>query len=424
MTAFPEPEDAALTARTAAGSWTRRAFLVGGGLGLLAVAGGGAFVTRGGAASRAAAAVTMQRRLAASDGFLSLPGRAEPLYMFGFVEIPLNATISQAVSLAKGKVKVPAPLLAVDQETDFTLNLTNVGLERRPDLDDSHTVHWHGFRNAISLFDGVPEVSVAVPPNRTFPYFYRPHDPGTYMYHCHFEDVEHVQLGMTGIVFVRPSQNGTSLGGFTKFAYNDGDGSTGFDREFALLLNEIDPRPHDNLLALQEFVWTDYKPSYWIINGRAYPDTIKPNGDPSLPSQPLSSLIQVNGGDRALLRFASLGYEQHAMQLPGISMTVVGEDATLLRGPGGADLSYSTGTVYIGPGESRDVLFTAPAFVGPGETDTTVLPGQAFNRYLLGNRRYATQTNGGAPGLGGMVTEVRVYQNPLPPQTTPNQTYV
>ena len=29
------------------------------------------------------------------------------------------------------------------------------------------------------------------------------------MYHCHFEDVEHVQMGMTGIVFVRPLQDGT-----------------------------------------------------------------------------------------------------------------------------------------------------------------------------------------------------------------------
>jgi hypothetical protein len=59
------------------------------------------------------------------------------------------------------------------------------------------------------------------------------------MYHCHFEDVEHVQIGMTGIVFVRPLQDGTSIGGFTKFAYNDGDGSTGYHRHFVIVLNEI-----------------------------------------------------------------------------------------------------------------------------------------------------------------------------------------
>ena len=69
-------------------------------------------------------------------------------------------------------------------------------------------MHWHGFVNAIPLFDGVPELSISVPIGRDFTYFYRPHDPGTYMYHCHFEDVEHVQMGMTGIVYVRPKQNG------------------------------------------------------------------------------------------------------------------------------------------------------------------------------------------------------------------------
>ena len=64
------------------------------------------------------------------------------------------------------------------------------------------------------------------------------------------------------------------------------------------------------------------------------------------------------------------------MQLTGIPLKVVGEDATLLRGPGGADLSYMTNTLYIGPGESRDVLFRAPAFVGPGQTDPALLNAQ------------------------------------------------
>ena len=82
-------------------------------------------------------------------------------------------------------------------------------MQVRPDLSDGHTLHWHGFGNAIPLFDGVPEMCVSIPIGRDLTYFYQPHDPGTYMYHCHFEDVEHVQMGMTGHVFVRPKQNGT-----------------------------------------------------------------------------------------------------------------------------------------------------------------------------------------------------------------------
>ena len=82
----------------------------------------------------------------------------------------------------------------------------------RPDLFDAHTIHWHGFRNAIPWFDGVPEMSISVPIGRDFAYYYQPRDPGTYMYHCHFEDVEHVQMGMTGVLYVRPKQNGHRQG--------------------------------------------------------------------------------------------------------------------------------------------------------------------------------------------------------------------
>jgi FtsP/CotA-like multicopper oxidase with cupredoxin domain len=403
---------------------TRRRLLAAAGSGALGLTAAGFLVQRTpvGAAT-IPARVTMTRRLAASDTKIRLPGRAAELLMFGFVEPPASATTVAAITSAtKGKVQVPSPILAIPQGAGLRLDLTNVGLLARPDLSDAHTVHWHGFRNAIALFDGVPEMSISVPPGRTFPYFYQPVDPGTYMYHCHFEDVEHVQMGMTGIVFVTPSTDTATV----KAAYIDGDDSTRYDRQYALLLGEIDPRPHDNLEAVQEFLWTDYKPVFWVINGRAYPDTIKPEGDPSLPRQPISSLIQANPGQRVLLRIVNLGYEQHAMQLTGIAMTVVGEDATLLRGPGGADLSYRTNTVYVGPGESRDAIFVAPAFDPAAVSGSTPARGP-WNTYLFLNRSYQKLNNNGATdpatGLGGMVTEVRVYRDPLPAQTRANQTH-
>ena len=94
----------------------------------------------------------------------------------------------------------------MNADEELWITLANLGLQLRPDLIDSHTLHWHGFRNAIPFYDGVPETSISVPIGRQFTYVYRPDDPGTYMYHCHFEDVEHVTMGMTGIVFVRPNR--------------------------------------------------------------------------------------------------------------------------------------------------------------------------------------------------------------------------
>jgi FtsP/CotA-like multicopper oxidase with cupredoxin domain len=388
----------------------------------------GAALAGGLAASSASAANPAVRlALAGTDGHINLPGRPDGrLYIFGFTAVPLNATVAQLSAAYKGRAQHVAPVLDLRQNTDVYLTLTNLGLVGRPDLTDSHTIHWHGFRTPSALFDGVPEVSVAVPIQRQLTYFYRPHDAGTYMYHCHFEDVEHVQMGMTGIVFVRPQQDGGGqdpLGRSTTFAYNDGDGSTAYDRHFAILLDEIDERQHDADEQIQEFIMTDYDPQYFTLNGRVYPQTLLPNGDPSVPSQPVSALVQVNPGDRVLLRLANLGYQQHALQLPGIALRVVGEDAVLRRTAAGLDTSYLTNTLYLGPGEARDVLFTAPAF-DPSAPVRTDAAGRTYNAYLLRNRDFRRLSNHGAAGLGGMATEVRVYQGaPLPAQHTVGETY-
>jgi FtsP/CotA-like multicopper oxidase with cupredoxin domain len=440
----PEEEGDTMSEGSTRSRFTRRDLLRAGGLGALALIGGGGIPALAMRSSRgpqrvsaqlatASAALPLQVggrhdiHLAATDGYVLLPGRGspsgpggDPVYMFGFVSVPVGATPS-ALDVYKGAVQFPAPIIGLDKGADVYLTMTNIGLVVRPDLDDSHTIHWHGFPNATAIFDGVPEVSIAVPVGRGFPYYYLPHVEGTFMYHCHFEDVEHIQMGMTGIVFVRPAQDGTSLGGFTRFAYNDGDGSTGFDREFTLLLNEVWTTPHDNLEAIQETVWGNYDANYWTINGRSYPDTLLPNNDPDLPAQPQSSLIQVNEGDRVLLRFANLGYESQAMQLPGVSMEVVGEDAALLRN-GSVDLSYMANTIYIGPGEAREVLFTAPTYDGslPGASDDN----GDYNVYWLRNRAPHKLVNGELSGPGGQLTQVRVYDgDALDGQTHPNETY-
>jgi FtsP/CotA-like multicopper oxidase with cupredoxin domain len=390
--------------------------------------------------ARSAGAATTGLSLVATDGYITVPGReGNPLYIFGFVPVSPSLSVAELISTYKGHAQHTAPTLDFRQDDDIKITLTNLGLVQRPDLTDSHTVHWHGFDLPTPLNDGVPEVSVAVPIGKQFTYFYRPHREGTYMYHCHFEDVEHVQMGMTGIVFVRPRQDGTPIGGFTRFAYNDGDGSTGYHRHFAILLNELWRDFHDGDRDIQETIPTDYDPQWFTLNGRAYPQTVLPNDDPALSaplrvgtpnpnyggavdhSQPNSALIQVNPGERVLLRLANLGYQQHSMQLPGVALHVVGQDASLLRGA-----SYWANTLYLGPGEARDVLFDAPGYdpARPSGSDGW----GAYNVYFFKNRDWRKLQNfaSPAPGPGGMMTEIRVYApaRPLPAQTVVSQTYV
>jgi FtsP/CotA-like multicopper oxidase with cupredoxin domain len=354
-------------------------------------------------------------------------------YIFGFRNLTGLTPTQRAAQ--KNKAQHSAPLFWVpqydpDSPRDFKVALTNLGLALRPDLFDAHTLHWHGFRNVIPFFDGEPTGSVSVPSGREFTYVYRPRDPGTYMYHCHVEDVEHVHMGMTGLVFVRPLQDGQDVGGFTKFLYNDGNGSTGFDREFAMFLSEVWAEAHWADAHIQLPEWSDYHPDFSLLNGRVYPDTIAPNGSidpfhpvrdasgdlipppghPALKYQPNSSLVTCNQNERVALRFANLGFREAAMTITGIPMTVVGRDATPMLGRDGTDTSYVTDTLNIGPGESFDVVFTAPPHQGSGEYDT----------YLLYNRSYTRSANLAPGGYGGQTTEIHVYPGGIAGQAYPN----
>jgi len=334
-------------------------------------------------------------RLGVSDGSIATPdGGAH--YIFGFVDI--TGIAENSIYTLRGQAQYLGPLLEAREGDDLRLTLTNLGLPGRPDLDDSHTVHFHGFPNQIPLYDGVPEASVSVPVGRDLPYFYKPLDPGTYMYHCHFEPVEHIQMGMVGPVIVRPQLEQTAGG---KFAYNDP--ATAFDREYFVFLTELDPTAHDQIAKVQEYDWTEYRPQYWLLNGRSYPDTLRPPAD--LPQQPFAARIRANEGERVLLRFVNLGYQQHAMQILGIPLEILGLDAQRLRGLHGEDLTQRRSVVYFGAGQTVDAFFTAPA---PGT-------------YPFFNRAYHRNTNAGS-GLGGMVTEVRIHPaGTLAPQVRPNE---
>jgi len=411
--------------------------------------------------------------LAGTDGWIHLP--PEPsippfhpdnlapdgltTYIFGFRNV---TGMTDAQRLAqKNKAQHSAPLFWANQYDgnlahEFRVQLTNLGLALRPDLFDAHTLHWHGFRNVIPFFDGEPTGSVSVPAGREFTYVYRPRDPGTYMYHCHVEDVEHVHMGMTGLVFVRPLQNG-GVGPAVKarvayaagdtiptgtpmgYLYNDGaaaygPGSTAYDREYAMFLSEVWAEAHWADAHIQLPEWSDYRADFALLNGRVYPDTIAPNGPsvnafspeqgvtfdadgdliapaghPELQYQPQSSLVTCNSEERVALRFSNLGFRESAMTMTGIRMRVVGRDATPMRGRGGTDTSYETDTLNIGPGESYDVIFTAPRKTGSG-----------YDTYYLYNRSLLRSNNLAPEGFGGQATEIHVYASGVDPQAFPN----
>ena len=108
-----------------------------------------------------------------------------------------------------------APMIAIDEDDELFLTLTNVGMVMRPDLFEQHTVHFHGYPNASSFYDGVPDASVAINIGGSFTYYYLAPEAGTYIWHCHISPPEHLQMGMVGQLYVRPRQNSAAAGTLT-----------------------------------------------------------------------------------------------------------------------------------------------------------------------------------------------------------------
>ena len=347
--------------------------------------------------------------LAGGDGFVTMAdGKA--VYTFGFSDVTgllpdqvVNGNGTRPGGLAAATY--PAPTIELTEGEEFFLSLTNVGMIMRPDLFDQHSVHFHGFPNAASVFDGVPESSATVNMGSTFTYYYNIVDglAGTYMYHCHVEATEHIQMGMVGNLYIHPRLYTSS----NRFAYNNDGGGSRYDVEYPIQLGSLDANFHDQHIAIQPLPFAAMDDKHTLLNGRGYPDTVSPTpiytdeGFGNLPSQPMSSRIEATAGQKVLLRLSNLGVTRSYTIGSTIPMRVVGQSARQLRGPDpdgagpllGPDLSYTTNSVTMGGGESYDVIL-----------DTTgIEPGT----YLL----YTTNLNylsNDREDFGGMMTEITI----------------
>jgi Multicopper oxidase len=372
----------------------------------------------------------------------------------------------QIIDIGVMNGNIPAPLVAFDEDDEMFLTLTNVGMIMRPDLFEQHTIHFHGYPNASSVYDGVPDASVAINIGGSFTYYYLSPDAGTYFWHCHITPPEHLQMGMVGQLYVRPRQNrvppGTSLftalqiqngqvlgqvadlrtacnpaadilcsavtpavntgatqgtdklGNPQKYTYNDGDGSTAYDVEYPLQIHGFDPNFHFVGMTFNPEAFVDMKDKFFLLNGRSYPDTITPGPIATQSSdgrvhysQPLPSIINIPFGGRALLRIADLDVSEYqTLASLGIPMKEVGFNAKLLRDQAGNNMEFYTNSITLGGGESLDVILDA-SDQGCGSVGcaATLYPaGSVFYLYTPNLDHLANDQE----NFGGLMTEVHI----------------
>lgn len=377
--------------------------------------------------------------LFATDGFIQLPTDAtgtaprDRVYVFGFVGgmyadqpidesgVPtgpvrvlnpqLDITVPANLDALRGTAVIPSPRIDMEVGDELYITLVNLGMyQGATPIMDVHTIHIHGGHVATQV-DGVPETSWGVPvtppglPAISVTYYYKPEKPGTYFYHCHEEASEHVQMGMYGALIVYPSRESLARAGIVQdpvsgrwflhgawrreipttatnrnFAYNDIH--TFFNSDWVLLLSDIDSAWHQAVFAQTDFNPVDYKPNYWLVNGRAFPDTLLPATLPpelvpgfgySIPDG-YDAYVKVSTGvpgrmfapvrpgrlpDKFLFRLINIGYQPVPWHVHGWHGLIVGKDAN----PRVADMSNPAHemnfTTLVGSGETYDVLYTA-----------------------------------------------------------------
>ncbi|MGQ9554920.1 MAG: multicopper oxidase domain-containing protein [Anaerolineae bacterium] len=278
----------------------------------------------------------------AKVGTLSLPG-------------PITVPIWGFSDSSDGAAQSPGPSIVANEGENLRVILHN-------------ELAW-----ALSLdFTGqavVPDMDGAAPGTQTtyeFPLL----APGTYLYQAGLtpNGPRQVTMGLFGALVIRPA-------GQPQWAY---DGNSAFDSEALLVMSEIDPAFNADPL---NFSLINFQPKYFLINGKAFPDT---------------EAIAISPNQRALLRQINTGPGQRSLGLLGMHQKVLAQDGNLYPYP------YEVVAETLSPGQTLDTLVTAPL---------SVVAGGKYALYEAGMRQHNSNQRpvpGGPVSFGGILTFLTV----------------
>jgi FtsP/CotA-like multicopper oxidase with cupredoxin domain len=273
--------------------------------------GGSKQVTR-----RSAAPVSIN--LCAKAGTATIGATTVPIW--GFVLKGAAANCSDVTA------KLPGPVLNVTQGDTVTLNVTNA-------LPAGHQISFEapGVAFAPGPLDAVVGATVSMS--------FTASAEGTYLYQSAGDAGRQGAMGLYGALVVRPVTAGQAYG-------------NAFDVEQVVVLSEIDANFN---AAPDTFDMKGWNPTYWLINGKASPDTT-----------PLTA----GAGQKVLLRYANAGIDNNTMTLLGLHQRLIGRDANALTNP------FDVVSQTLPAGQTADAIVAVPSGASAG------------TRYALYNRQF------------------------------------
>jgi FtsP/CotA-like multicopper oxidase with cupredoxin domain len=291
---------------------------------------------------------------AAIDGVAPVAGAVTLTASEGHISIADGGSIyTWGYAAPGGSMQLPGPTLILTQGVEYTVTLDNA----LPAAAGNVSIVFPGHDVTLTSGGDPGLLTQEAPSGGSVSYTFTAGEPGTYQYHSGTRPELQVEMGLYGAIVVRPSVPGC--------AYNHAD--TCFDREYLFLLSEIDLRVHQ--MAEDQSTGPGpidigtgaFNSEYWLLNGRAAPDTMAPSFDPILPNQPYNSFPRMHPGERVLLRIVGAGREMHPFHTHGNHVRVLARDGRLLL----SDMSPATASPTTDP-LAGPLLFTVPS--APGGT--------------------------------------------------------
>jgi FtsP/CotA-like multicopper oxidase with cupredoxin domain len=177
-----------------------------------------------------------------------------------------------------------------------------------------HTIHFHG-PILPNEMDGVPDMTQpAVEPGQVFTYSFVAKNPGTFFYHCHVQDQAHVPMGMGGMFIIEENRPDNHFAhvvvGAGRTPILSKATAEQYDSEYTLVYQDMDdrlnriPAAYSDVREVERRMHRDYdvtqrKPNIFLVNGRAFPYTLRDTPIIVKPDQRVKLRI-LNAGGRTI----------------------------------------------------------------------------------------------------------------------------
>jgi hypothetical protein len=347
-------------------------------------------------------------KLQAAAGYTSQPdGTSVYTWGYGCNGAPTGYLPAGVTNAKCGAMQLPGPTMIVTAGQTVTVTLTN----NLPEAAGNTSILFPGFSltSAVAAAGSTGACATAAVGLLTteaasgcaVTYTFTANKPGTYAYYSGTQGDVQIEMGLQGALIVLPNLNGGVPTGYSAYrnalpnnanlpntcvalgAARPGPAGQGdyrlaaaaydhpsacYDREYLFQLAEIDLDIHRQVEKQKDLACTNptgcmqvmtepYHPSYFLVNGRSFPDVTDPNYAVQYPNQPYNGNPHIHPGELALVRVIGTGRWQHPLHEHGNHLRLLARDGNLMLSASGKLAGPLVFTTTSTPGQTMDGIY-------------------------------------------------------------------